>query len=120
MQMTTSSYLTAFQGARAVWNYLRKKDVEPEASEHEMHMEAAHLEHERSMEAARQDRELALAKAATIREVAAVGAEAQAIAAEAEARSRSARLAPIMAAFETVQANKRARTEAALLATLSE
>ncbi len=120
MQMTTSSYLTAFQGARALWNYLRKKDIEPEASEHEMHMEAAHLEHERRMEAARQDRELALAKVTTIREVAALGAEAQVIAAEAEARSRSARLAPVMAAFETIQANKRARTEAALSATLSE
>ena len=120
MQMTTSSYLTAFQGARAVWNYLRKKDVEPEASEHEMHMEAAHLQHERRMDAARQDRELALARVTTVREVAAVGAEAQAIAAEAEARSRSARLAPVMAAFETVQANKRARTEAALSATHSE
>ena len=118
--MTTSSYLTAFQGARAVWNYLRKKDVEPEASEHEMHMEAAHLEHERRMEAARQDRELALAKATTIREVVALGAEAQAIAAEAEARARTARLAPIMAAFETVQANKRARAEAAQPATSSE
>lgn len=111
--MTTSSYLTAFQGARAVWNYLRKKDVEPEASEHEMHMEAAHLEHERRMEAARQDRELALAKAATISEVAAVGAEA-------EARARSARLAPVMAAFETVQANKRARLKMAPSATSSE
>ena len=120
MQMTTSSYLTAFQGARAVWNYLRKKDVEPEASEHEMHMEAAHLEHERRMEAARQDRELALAKAATISEVAAVGAEAQAISAEAEARARSARLAPVMAAFETVQVNKRARLKMAPSATSSE
>ena len=118
--MTTSSYLTALQGARAVWNYLRKKDVEPEASAHEMQMEADHLEHERRMEAARQDRELALAKAATVREVAAAGAEAQAIAAEAEALSRSARLAPVMAAFETVQANKRARTEAAQAATFSE
>ena len=118
--MTTSSYLTAFQGARAVWNYLRKKDVEPEASEHEMHMEAAHLEHERRMEAARQDRELALAKAATISEVAAVGAEAQAISAEAEARARSARLAPVMAAFETVQVNKRARLKMAPSATSSE
>ena len=107
--MTTSSYLTALQGARAVWNYLRKKDVEPEASAHEMQMEADHLEHERRMEAARQDRELALAKAATVRKVAVVGAEAQAIAAEAEARARSVRLAPVMAAFETVQDNKRAR-----------
>lgn len=120
MQMTTSSYLTAFQGARAVWNYLRKKDVEPEASAHEMQMEADHLEHERRMEAARQDRELALAKVTTLREVAAIGAETQAIAAEAEARARSARLAPVMAAFETVQANKRARTEAAQAATSSE
>ena len=120
MQMTTSSYLTAFQGARAVWNYLRKKDVEPESSEHEMHMEAAQLEHERRMEASRQDRELALAKAATIREVAAVGAEVQAIVAEAAVRSRSARLAPVMAAFEKVQANKRARTEAAQPITSSE
>ena len=118
--MTTSSYLTAFQGARAVWNYLRKKDVEPEATEHEMHMEATHLEHERRMEAVRHDRELALAKVATVREVAAVGAEAQAIAAEAEARSRSARLAPVMAAFETVQANKRARMKAAPSATSPE
>ena len=120
MQMTTSSYLTAFQGARAVWNYLRKKDVEPESSEHEMHMEAAQLEHERRMVRCRQDRELALAKAATIREVTSVGAEAQAIVAEAAARSRSARLAPVMAAFETVQANKRARTEAAQPAPSSE
>jgi primosomal protein N'' len=120
MQMTTSSYLTAFQGARAVWNYLRKKDVEPEASEHEMAMESTRLEHERRMEAVRQDRELALAKVATVREVAAVGAEAQAIAAEAEARARTARLAPIMAAFETVQANKRAKAEAAQPATSSE
>ena len=120
MQMTTSSYLTAFQGARAVWNYLRKKDVEPEASEHEMQMEAAHLQHERRMEAARQDRELALAKLTTVREVAAVGAEAQAIAAEAEARARSVRLAPVMAAFETVQANKRARLKMAQTATSSE
>ena len=118
--MTTSSYLTALQGARAVWNYLRKKDVEPEASAHEMQMEADHLEHERRMEAARQDRELALAKVTTLREVAAVGAETQAIAAEAEARVRSARLAPVMAAFETVQANKRARTEAAQAAKSSE
>ena len=109
MQMTTSSYLTAFQGARAVWNYLRKKDTEPEVSEHDLHMEAAHLEHERRMEGARQDRELALFKANAAREVVEVGAEAQAMLAEAEARSRSARLAPIMAAFETVQANKRAR-----------
>lgn len=109
MQMTTSSYLTAFQGARAVWNYLRKKDTEPEVSEHDLHMEAAHLEHERRMEGARQDRELALFKANAAREVVEVGAEARAMLAEAEARSRSARLAPIMAAFETVQANKRAR-----------
>ena len=77
--MTTSSYLTAFQGARAVWHYLRKKDVEPEASAHEMQMEADHLEHERRMEAARQDRELALAKVTTLREVAAIGAETPAI-----------------------------------------
>ena len=103
-----------------MWNYLRKKDVEPEASAHEMQMEADHLEHERRMEAARQDRELALAKVNTLREVAAVGAEIQAIAAEAEARARSARLAPVMAAFETVQANKRARTEAAQAATSTE
>ena len=109
MQMTTSSYLTAFQGARAVWNYLRKKDTEPEMSEHDMYMEAAHLEHERRMEAARQDRELAVFKADAVREVVELGAETQAVMADAEARSRAARLAPIMAAFETVQANKRAR-----------
>ena len=109
MQMTTSSYLTAFPRRTSRVELSAKKDVEPEASEHEMHMEAAHLQHERRMEAARQDRELALAKLTTVREVAAVGAEAQAIAAEAEARSRSVRLAPVMAAFETVQANKRAR-----------
>ena len=106
MQMTTSSYLTALQGARAVWNYLRKKDVEPEASAHEMQMEADHLEHERRMEAARQDRELALAKAATVREVAAAGAEAHAIAAEAEAVLVQHDW-PVMAAFERFNANKR-------------
>ena len=103
-----------------MWNYLRKKDVESEASEHEMRMEFAHLEHERRMQAARQDRELALAKATTIREVAAVRAEAQAIAVEAEACARSARLAPVMAAFETVQANKQARLKMAPSAPSSE
>ncbi len=120
MQMTTSSYLTAFQGARAVWNYLRKKEAVPEISEHDMHMETARLEHQIRMERALHDRELALAQANAVREIAAVRAKTQMTVSEAAARSQAARLAPVMAAFETVQANKRARMMAVQSADSSE
>ena len=82
-------------------------------SEQEARMETARLEHQARMERAHQDRELAMANATTMREVAAIGAKAQTIVAEAAGRSRAAKLTPIMAAFETVQANKRARAMAA-------
>ena len=48
-------------------------------------------------------------RATTLREAAAIRAEASADVAEAQGRSRASKLAPVMAAFETVQANKRAR-----------
>lgn len=109
MQMSTSSYLTALQGARAVWNYLRKKEQEPEESEHEVRMRALQDEHEARMLVAQQDHDLAVIRATTLRKTAAIRAEASADVAEAEGRSRASKLAPVMAAFETVQANKRAR-----------
>ena len=91
MQMTTSSYVTAFQGVRALWGWLRKKEAEdPEPSARERAMDQAELE-----------RDMALLKAEEERAVAEVRAEARAI-----------RLQPVMAMFETVQANKRARLNA--------
>lgn len=109
MQMSTSSYLTALQGARAVWNYLRKKDPEPEESEHEVRMTVLRDEQEARMLVAQQDHDLAVIRATTLRNAAAIRAEASAHVAEAEGRSRATKLAPVMAVFETVQANKRAR-----------
>ena len=66
-------------------------------------------EHEARMLAAQQDHDIAMTRAITLSEAAAVRAEASARVAEAEGRSRASKLAPVMAAFETVQANKRAR-----------
>ena len=109
MQMSTSTYLTALQGARAVWNYLRKKEQEPEESEHEVRMRALRDEHEARMLVAQQDHDHAMIRATTLREAAAIRAEASAHVAEAQGRSRARKLAPVMAAFETVQVNKRAR-----------
>ena len=113
MQMSTSSYFTVFQGARTLWNYLRKKEAEPEASDHEMRMKDLREAHEASTMSAHHDHELAMIRAKTVRKVAAAHAEASAHLAEGEARSRASRLAPAMAAFETVQAKKRARLMAA-------
>ena len=109
MQMSTSSYLTALQGVRAVWNYLRKKDEEPGESEHEVRMRALRDEHEARMLVAQQDHDRVMIRATTLREAAAIRAEASAHVAEVEGRSRASKLAPVMAAFETVQVNKRAR-----------
>ena len=109
MQMSTSTYLTALQGARAVWNYLRKKEQEPEESEHEVRMRALRDDHEARMLVAQQDHDHAMIRATTLREAAAIRAEASAHVAEAQGRSRASKLAPVMAAFETVQVNKRAR-----------
>jgi hypothetical protein len=91
VQMTTSSYVTAFQGVRALWGWLRKKEVE----------DSEPSARERAMDQAELERDVALLKAEEERAVAEVRAEARAL-----------RLQPVMAMFETVQANKRARLSA--------
>lgn len=88
MQMTTSGYISAFQGVRALWNWLRKKEPETETcSAREEAIEQAELE-----------RELALMQAETQRSVEQV-----------RTQSRAERLAPVLAMYEVVQANKRQR-----------
>ena len=88
MQMTTSGYISAFQGVRALWNWLRKKEPETETcSAREEAIEQAELE-----------RELALMQAETQRSVEQV-----------RTKSRAERLAPVLAMYEVVQANKRQR-----------
>ncbi|MGB1588442.1 MAG: hypothetical protein ACPHJD_06475 [Poseidonia sp.] len=88
MQMTTSGYISAFQGVRALWNWLRKKEPETETcSAREEAIEQAELE-----------RELALMHAETQRSVEQV-----------RTQSRAERLAPVLAMYEVVQANKRQR-----------
>jgi len=99
MQMTTSGYISAFQGLRALWGWWRKNDEEPNDSEHEQRMKAAE-----------QDRELALTRANTLRELAEVQAETERVVAQARAQSRRERLQSVMEMYATVQANKRART----------
>jgi len=86
--MTTSSYVTAFQGVRALWGWLRKKEEDaPQLSAREEAVEQAEIE----------------------RDVALLKAEEQRAVAELQAESRALRLQPVMAMFETVQANKRKR-----------
>ncbi len=97
--MTTSGYISAFQGLRALWGWWRKNDEEPNDSEHEQRMKAAE-----------QDRELALTRANTLRELAEVQAETERVVAQARAQSRRERLQSVMEMYATVQANKRART----------
>ena len=97
--MTTSGYISAFQGLRALWGWWRKNDEESNDSEHEQRMKAAV-----------QERELALTRANTLRELAEVRAETERIAGQARAQSRRERLQPVMEMYATVQANKRART----------
>lgn len=91
MQMTTSSYVTAFQGVRALWSWLRNKEEEPSETS----------ARERAIEQAETERDVALIKAEEERAVAEIRAEARAL-----------RLQPVMAMFETVQSNKRARLAA--------
>lgn len=88
MQMTTSGYISAFQGVRALWNWLRKKEPEPEAC----------TAREEAIEQAELERELALMHAETQRSVEQV-----------RTQSRAERLAPVLAMYEVVQANKRQR-----------
>ena len=89
--MTTSSYVTAFQGVRALWGWLRKKEEDaPQPSAREEAIEQAELE----------------------RDVALLKAEEERAVAELQAEARALRLQPLMAMFETVQANKRARIAA--------
>ena len=97
--MTTSGYISAFQGLRALWGWWRKNDEESNDSEHEQRMKAAV-----------QERELALTRANTLRELAEVQAETARIAGQARAQSRRERLQPVMEMYATVQANQRART----------
>lgn len=88
MQMTTSGYISAFQGVRALWNWLRKKEPEPEAPS----------VREEAIEQAELQRELALMHAETQRSVEQV-----------RTQSRAERLAPVLAMYEVVQAKKRQR-----------
>ena len=98
MQMTTSGYISAFQGLRALWGWWRKGKDEPDASEHEARMKAVD-----------EERELALARAQTVRELAEVRAETERIVGQVRAEQRRERLQPVMEMYAAVQANKRAR-----------
>ena len=98
MQMTTSGYISAFQGLRALWGWWRKSEDEPDESEHEQRMKAAE-----------EERELALARAQTVRELAEVRAETERIVGQIRTEQRRERLQPVMEMYATVQANKRAR-----------
>ncbi len=98
MQMTTSGYISAFQGLRALWGWWRKSEDEPEVSEHEQRMKEIE-----------EERELALARALTVREVAEVRAETERIVGQVRTEQRRERLQPVMEMYGTLQANKRAR-----------
>jgi hypothetical protein len=90
MQMTTSSYMTAFHGVRAVWGWLRKKGrSNHQPSPRQQAIEQVELECEMDMIRAESEREIARVRA----------------------ESQAARLEPVMAMFATVQANKRARLQ---------
>lgn len=109
MKMSTSSYFTAFQSARALWKWIRRRDDEDEAA----------LEQQHRLNRANSDREEVMIRAATLVELERKRAESLVARSEAEAQTRALRLAPVMKAFETVQANKRAR-QASAEATLAE
>ena len=98
--MPTSSYLTAFQSARALWKWIRRRDDEDEAT----------TEQQQRLNRANHDREVAKVLAGTRLDIERRRAESLTARSEAEAKARALRLAPVMKAFETVQANKRART----------
>jgi hypothetical protein len=98
MQMTTSGYISAFQGLRALWGWWRGSE-----------QDSAESEHEQRMKNAEQERELALLRAQTIREVAEVQAETERSLNQTRAQNRRERLQPVMAVYASVQAKKRAR-----------
>ena len=98
MQMTTSGYISALQGLRALWGWWRKSEDEPDESEHEQRMKEVE-----------EERELALARAHTVRELAEVRAETERIVGQVRTEQRTARLQPVMEMYATLQANKRAR-----------
>ncbi|HII27955.1 MAG TPA: hypothetical protein HA353_06020 [Candidatus Poseidonia sp.] len=100
MKMPTSSYFTAFQSARALWKWIRRRDDEDEAT----------AEQQQRLNRANHDREVAMVRAGTRADVERRRAESLIARSEAEAKARALRLAPVMKVFETVQANKRART----------
>ena len=101
--MPTSSYFTAFQSARALWKWIRRQDDEDEST----------AEQQQRLNRATHDREVAKVRACTRLDVERRRAESLIARSEAEAKARALRLAPVMRAFETVQANKRARTATA-------
>ena len=98
--MPTSSYLTAFQSARALLKWIRRRDDEDEVT----------AEQQQRLNRANHDREVAKVRAGTRLDIERRRAESLIARSEAEAKARALRLAPVMKAFETVQANKRART----------
>ena len=100
MQMTTSGYISALQGLRALWGWWRKSEDEPDESEHEQRMKEVE-----------EERELALARAHTVRELAEVRAETERIVGQVRTEQRRARLQPVMEMYATLQANKRARLD---------
>jgi hypothetical protein len=103
MKMPTSSYFTAFQSARALWKWIRRRDEEDEAK----------VEHQQRLNRAMDDREVAMVRAGTRLDLERQRAQSLIVRSEAEAKARALRLAHVMKAFETVQANKRARTATA-------
>ena len=96
--MTTSGYISAFQGLRALWGWWRKSEDEPDESEHEQRMNEVE-----------EERKLALARAQTVRELAEVRAETERIVGQVRNEQRRERLQPVMEMYATLQANKRAR-----------
>ena len=101
MQMTTSGYISAFQGLRALWGWWRKHDDD--------HTD----EHQQRMQVVEEEGEVAVAKAETIRDVVEVRLEAERQVSAARAEARQQRLEPVMAMYNTIQENKRARLRAA-------
>lgn len=97
MQLTTSGYISAFQGLRALWGWWRKHDDDDTA------------EHEQRMRILSEEREAALAKAETIRQVVEVRVETERMTAAARTEARKQRLEPVMAMYGTIQKNKRNR-----------
>ena len=107
MQMTTSGYISAIQGIRAVWGWWRKSEEESDS------------EHDRRLKALQEAREFALAQAEAEQEIALKHAETTSMLATARAEVQEQRLRPVMAMYEQVQANKRARLQIAQEATLA-